>query len=182
MLLFPVIYYSFKYFSVKYLGTYFHHLWMPTQGRRFMWVGLPSEYAEQTLVGGWGAQTLGGSSHPRGHQGHPGIQQDLLPILFPLLHHRLRCQAKFWFENECQRNMKWWGGVTSCEWQSQEGQEPDLDQFTAGRCFSHDEGDDDDIDDASHGEWQASRVTVSLYVRGQFELIGGALAPDNNSF
>ena len=33
-----------------------------------------------------------------------------------------------------------------------EGQEPDLDQFTAGRCFSYDDGDDDDIDDAFHGE------------------------------
>ena len=122
-------------FSVKYLQTYFHHLWMPTQGRRVMWVGLPAEYAEQTPVGGWGAQTLGGCSHPRGHQGHPGIQQDLLPILLllDLLHHRLRCQAKSWFKNECQRNMKWWGGVTHCEWHSQEGQEPDLDQLTAGR-------------------------------------------------
>ena len=75
------------------------------------------------------------SSHPRGHQGHSGIQQDLLPLLLllDLLHHRLRCQAKSWFENECQRNMKWWGGVTPREWHSQEGQEPDLDQLTAGR-------------------------------------------------
>ena len=126
-------------FSVKYLQTYFHHLWMPTQGRRVMWVGLPSEYAEQTLVGGWGAQTLGGCSHPRGHQGHPGIQQDLLPILLDLLHHRVRCQAKSWFENECQRNMKWWGGERShlvSDTPKTEGQEPDLDQFTLKTHFS----------------------------------------------
>ena len=45
-----------------------------------------------------------------------------------------------------------------------------------------DDDDVNDVDDASRGEWQASRVAVSLYVRGQFELIGGALVTDNNSF
>ena len=30
----------------------------------------------------------------------------VLPPLLDLLHHRLRCQAKSWFENECQQNMK----------------------------------------------------------------------------
>ena len=49
--------------------------------------------------------------------------------------------------------------------------------------YDNDDDDgDDNVEDVSHVEWQAPKVAVSLYVRGQFELIGGALVTDNNSF